>query len=97
MGVHDWEEKAFNTEFEQALIQVDQLRKIDPSFTIDSLRNMLETAYVHQGNNWTGRGSVGDISHEAVIAAYQQYLAQWERELGQAAEDSKEAPGGKPS
>jgi hypothetical protein len=83
MGVHDWEEKAFNTEFEQALIQVDQLRKIDPSFTIDSLRNMLETAYVHQGNDWTGRGSVGDITQEAVIAAYQQYLAQWERELGE--------------
>ncbi|MDY7028617.1 MAG: hypothetical protein SVR04_10005 [Spirochaetota bacterium] len=83
MGVHDWEEKAFNTEFEQTLIQVNQLRKIDPSFTIDSLRNMLETAYVHQGNDWTGRGSVGDITQEAVIAAYQQYLAQWERELGE--------------
>lgn len=94
MGVHDWEEKAFNTEFEQALIQVDQLRKIDPSFTIDSLRNMLETAYVHQGNNWTGRGSVGDISQEAVIAAYQQYLAQWERELGRAGEASGGEAGG---
>ena len=85
MPINDWEEQKFQQEFEDALLQVRRLRDMDPSFTIDSLRNMLNTAYVHQGNNWTGRGAVGDVGHEAVIAAYQQYLAQWEREL--AAED----------
>ncbi len=87
MGVHDWEEQKYNSEFEQALLQVDQLRRRDPDFTIESLRNMLETAYVHQGNDWTGRGSVSDISLEAIIAAYQQYLARWERELKESRQD----------
>jgi len=83
MGVLDWEEKLFDEEFESTLVQVEELRRIDPSFSIESLRSMLETAYVHQGNNWTGRGSVGDISQDAVIAAYQQYIAKWEKELDQ--------------
>lgn len=87
MGVHDWEEQKYNSEFEQALLQVDQLRRKDPDFTIESLRNMLETAYVHQGNDWTGRGSVSDISLDALIAAYQQYLARWERELKESGQD----------
>jgi len=87
MGVHDWEEQKYNSEFEQALLQVDQLRRRDPDFTIESLRNMLETAYVHQGNDWTGRGSVSDISLDALIAAYQQYLARWERELKETGQD----------
>ena len=83
MSVLDWEEEKFNNEFESTILQVENLRRIDPSFTIESLRSKLESAYVHDGNNWTGRGSVGDISHEAVIAAYEQYLARWEKELAE--------------
>jgi len=80
MGINDWEEIKYNSEFENTLRQIEKLRNIDPSFSIASLRSMLENAYVHQGNDWTGRGSVGDISHDAVVAAYEQYLARWEKE-----------------
>lgn len=92
MAVFDWEEAKFDQEFENALVQVKHLRKIDPDFTIEKLRSMLDTAYVHQGNNWTGRGAVGDVAHEALIAAYQQYLAQWEKEL-ESKTDSAESTG----
>ncbi len=81
MATNDWQDAKYQKQFEDALLQVEKLREIDPDFNIDSLRNMLETAYVHQGNNWTGRGVVGDVDHDAVIAGYEQAIAAWEKEL----------------
>jgi len=81
MATDDWQEQKYEKEFDATLSQIRRLREVDPKFNIESLRNMLETAYTHQGNNWTGRGAVGDVDQEAVIAAYQQALAEWEREL----------------
>ena len=78
MSIKDWQEQKYNEAFNDALTQIQHLREIDPDFTIESLKNLLETAYVHEGNNWTGRGPVGDMEHEARIAAYQQILAEWE-------------------
>ena len=83
MSIKDWQEQKYNEAFQDALHQVAHLREIDPTFTIDSLKNLLETAYIHEGNNWTGRGAVGDVEHEARIAAYQQALAQWAAETEQ--------------
>lgn len=81
MAIDDWQDAKYRKQFEDALLQVKKLREIDPDFSINSLRKMLETAYVHQGNNWTGRGAVGDVDHDAVIAGYEQALAAWEKEL----------------
>jgi len=80
MSIKDWQEQKYNEAFNDALNQIRHLREIDPNFTKESLQNLLETAYVHEGNNWTGRGAVGDMEHEARIAAYQQILAEWETE-----------------
>ncbi|HKK64413.1 MAG TPA: hypothetical protein VJ967_01065 [Clostridia bacterium] len=80
MSIKDWQNQKYNEAFHDALHQIQHLREIDPNFTIDSLKQLLETAYVHEGNNWTGRGAVGDVEHEARIAAYQQILTKWETE-----------------
>ena len=87
MSIKDWQNQKYNEAFHDALHQIQHLREIDPNFTIDSLKQLLETAYVHEGNNWTGRGAVGDVEHEARIAAYQQILAEWAAEQS---EDSKQ-------
>ncbi len=90
MSIKDWQEQKYNEAFNDALHQIKHLREIDPNFTRDSLKNLLETAYVHEGNNWTGRGAVGDVEHEARIAAYQQILAEWETEVKSEAETAAE-------
>jgi len=69
----------YNQVFENIYRSIAERRR-DPSFTIRELREMLESQYVYQGNDWVGRGTVSSIKTEAVIAAYEHALAEWERE-----------------
>lgn len=80
MSLRDWEERRFDEIFDQTMHHLKQLRAHDPGFNLEKLKGMLEAEYVNQGNDWAGRGEVGNISSEATIAAYQQYLARWEKE-----------------
>ena len=80
MALTDWEEERFDEIFDQTIHHIERLKEHDPGFTLDRLKGMLETEYVNQGNDWAGRGEVGNISSEATIAAYQQLIARWERE-----------------
>lgn len=83
MALTDWEEKQFDKIFDQTIHHIKRLKEHDPSFSLENLKSMLEAASIHQGNDWAGRGAVGHVSSEATIAAYQQLIAQWEREEGE--------------
>lgn len=39
------------------------------------IRGILKSLYVRQGNDWTGRGALGNASLDASIAAYECILA----------------------
>ena len=80
MSRTDWEEQGFNEIFYQTIHHIERLMEHDDSFSLEKLKGMLEAEYTHQGNDWAGRGEVGNISSEATIAAYQQIIAQLERE-----------------
>ena len=80
MSLTDWEEQRFNEIFDQTIHHIERLMEHDDSFSLEKLKGMLEAEYTHQGNDWAGRGEVGNISSEATIAAYQQIIAQLERE-----------------
>ena len=40
------------------------------------IRGILKGLYVRQGNDWTGRGAIGDSGLDASIAAYESILAE---------------------
>lgn len=42
--------------------------KLDPLGTLRHVEGMLKSHYVRYGNDWTGRGIVGDSTQEAAIA-----------------------------
>lgn len=56
----------------QALLDV--IRK-DPAHAAHHIRQVLKRLYVRQGNDWAGRGIVGDTSIEASVAAHESVLA----------------------
>jgi len=40
----------------------------DPQGTLQHVEGVLNSLYVRYGNDWTGRGAVGDSTQEAAIA-----------------------------
>jgi hypothetical protein len=53
-------------------------RKNDPELTKRFLKELIESLYVAQGNNWEGRSEVKDAEYRAMIAAYEVVLGDWE-------------------
>lgn len=71
MTERSWEEEKYDEVFESVYQYVQGHRKNAPDFTIQTLRDLLETEYIHQGNAWAGRSDVKEITINATIAAYQ--------------------------
>ena len=55
-------------------------RRTDPTFTMDSLRGLLKTAYAAEADGWPGKTTLETISDAATIAAYEAMLHEWQRE-----------------
>jgi hypothetical protein len=87
MEITDWRELTYRDAFNNAVIYVKNMRKKDPSFTLNDLEAMLQSEYDRQGLAWEGRGEVVELSIEATIAGMQQELTRWKKEL----EDNKQA------
>ncbi len=74
----NWQKQTYERAFHETCVQIEMRRGSDPSFTREALRGMLESAYVDEGNDWQGRGALGDTILSATIAAYEHVLAEWE-------------------
>ncbi len=65
----------FETAFDEAYDKIyyttkDQLEN-DPNYTYEHLKAFLESLYVHEGNDWYGRGELFQVKINARIAAVQ--------------------------
>lgn len=77
----DWEEKKYQEVFEDETRLLVRRKAFDAKCTIDDIRGMLDSMYVLDGNNATGRSAVQQIALSATIAAYEAFVHQWEKEL----------------
>ena len=77
----EWQEKKYHEVFDNVLATTRYRRLIDPSFTLRDLERLLTALYVNDGNDQGGRGGVGDLVSQATIAAHEQVLLEWKREL----------------
>ena len=80
-AMSDWEEKKFGEIFDNVYATTKYRRFLDPGFGIKDLKKLLASLYVNDGNDQGGRGKVGDIISAATIAAHEQVLAEWEKDL----------------
>jgi hypothetical protein len=81
MDITEWREKAYKNIFDSTLIYIKNMRENDEHFSINDLEAMLQSEYDRQGLAWDGRGEVGEINIEATIAAMQQEVTRWKKEL----------------
>ncbi len=83
MEISEWREAAYKKMFKGAVSFIQQQRTNDPNFTIKDLEAMLQSEYDRQGLAWDGRGEVVEINIEATIAAIQQELIKWRKEISE--------------
>lgn len=77
----EWREQKYKEVYDTVYATTRYRIMVDPSFTIKDLERLLATLYVNDGNDQGGRGVVADIVSSATIAAHQQVLLEWKREL----------------
>ena len=78
----DWRDQKYIEVFDGTLNGLERRRAVDPAFSIEDVENQLVHLYVLDGNDWLGRGVLGDIVSEATIAAYELFIEEWKIEKG---------------
>jgi hypothetical protein len=76
----DWRERKRAEVFESTLRGLEGHRRSDPSFGVADADGTLQHLYIAEGNNWLGRGELGDIVNSATIAAYEHFIYELKRE-----------------
>ena len=78
MSTVDWKEEKESEVFEGTLRGLENRKKVDPAFKLDDAKSALAHLYILEGNDWLGRGELGDLITSATIAAYEHFVAEWE-------------------
>jgi len=81
MNITEWRDTAYKKMFESTVAFVEHLKVNDDNFGVEDLEAMLQSEYDRQGLAWDGRGEVMEINIEATIAAIQQELFKWRKEV----------------
>jgi hypothetical protein len=55
---------------------LESLVRKDPDHAAQHIRQTLNSLYVRQGNDWTGRGAIGNAGLDATVAAHESILAE---------------------
>ncbi len=75
----EWEQIKYAEVLEEELRGLERRIQNDSSCTLESVQGILSNLYIHEGNNWEGRGRLQDVVLSATIAAYEQFIAEWKQ------------------
>jgi hypothetical protein len=76
----DWRENKYSEVFEGTLRVLAARRELEPGFGVGDAQGILDHLYISEGNDWIGRGELGDIVMSATVAAYECFISDWKRE-----------------
>ena len=76
----DFPRQIYRQTFEAIYAYLEERRRTDPAFTPESIRQFLKDAYLRQGDDWIGRGVLETKKLDAIVAANECFLAEWEVE-----------------
>jgi len=80
MASLEWQNIKYTETFEEELRGLERRRAADPSCTVADIEGILKNLYIMDGADWGGRGGVQDIVIAATIAAYEHFIADWEKD-----------------
>ncbi len=76
MAMTDYIDERYDDTFDSVYTVLSDLARRDPSATILHIRQTLKSLYIRQGNDWTGRGAIGNAGLDASVAAHEAVLAE---------------------
>ena len=76
MSMTNFIEENYENTFDSVHAALAEMVRKEPERAQLTIRGILKGLYIRQGNDWTGRGAIGDAGLEASIAAYECILAE---------------------
>jgi hypothetical protein len=73
----DWKDKKYAEVLESEYKGLERRRELERGLEKASIERQLKDLYVQEGNDWLGRGELGDIVLTATIAAYERFVHDW--------------------
>ncbi|MDK9717617.1 MAG: hypothetical protein OEL57_06865 [Trichlorobacter sp.] len=72
----DYIEERYDDTFDSVYTELSDRAQRDPHEAVRYIRQTLKCLYVRQGNDWTGRGAIGNAGLDASVAAHEAVLAE---------------------
>lgn len=76
MSMTGYIDERYEDTFVSVYTQLCVLAERDPAAADQQIRRTLKSLYVRQGNDWTGRGAIGNAGLDASVAAHEAMLAE---------------------
>ncbi len=76
MAITTYIEERYDETFESVYTVLIDLARKDPAVACQKIRQTLKSLYIRQGNDWTGRGAIGNAGLDASVAAHEAVLAE---------------------
>lgn len=83
MSMTAYIEERYDETFESVYTVLCELARKDPAAACRQIRQTLKYLYIRQGNDWTGRGAIGNAGLDASVAAHEAVLAELETTKGE--------------
>jgi hypothetical protein len=76
MAMMDYIDARYDDTFESVYEALSELVQQAPEQGERHIRQTLKSLYIRQGNDWTGRGAIGNAGLDASVAAHEAVLAE---------------------
>lgn len=76
MSMTAYIDERYDDTFDSVYIMLRGLAARNPAVADQQIRRTLKSLYIRQGNDWTGRGAIGNAGLDASVAAHEAVLAE---------------------
>ncbi len=76
MTMTNYIDERYDVTFESVYAALSEQADQDPEQAEQHIRQTLKSLYIRQGNDWTGRGAIGNAGLDASVAAHEAVLAE---------------------
>ena len=70
-----WEDEIYARIFEEETRMLERRFAGNAASNMAEVEGQLKSLYISEGNNWEGRGPIGDITFAATIAAFEHFIS----------------------
>lgn len=76
MAMTAYIDERYDDTFDSVYTVLRELAQHNPDQAVHHIRQTLKSLYIRQGNDWTGRGAIGNAGLDASVAAHEAVLAE---------------------